>query len=103
MDLLTGDLFVSEQAAQSVYKISFDTGLSAAGTIVNDDSTTTVLLSEDVADGDFAGWTVVDESSGTSNWSVFGEEARQTSNIYRSNLANRQGTELVWSDVATQS
>jgi hypothetical protein len=50
-----GDLFVSEQAAQSVYKISFDTGLSAAGTIVNDDSTTTVLLSEDFADGDFAG------------------------------------------------
>jgi len=47
-------------------------------------SSTQVLLSEDFADGDFVGWTVVDEGtvSSPSAWSAVTGELRQTSNIY---------------------
>ena len=41
------------------------------------------LLSDDFSDGNFAGWTVVDQgtSSAPSSWSVTSGELRQTSNI----------------------
>ena len=86
--------------------ISVDT---ATGTIQDDDAPpSAVLLSDNFDDGDFAGWTVVDEGtvSGPSAWSVVGQEVHQASNIYGfsgSQLDHRDGTTLFWNDAAAQS
>ncbi|MEO1513137.1 MAG: hypothetical protein AAFU70_13780, partial [Planctomycetota bacterium] len=49
-----------------------------------------VLMADDFEDGDFAGWTVVDEGTleGPSDWSVFGGALVQASNIN----SDQQGT-----------
>jgi PKD repeat protein/predicted RNA-binding protein with TRAM domain len=52
-------------------------------TVTDADASSSPLLSEDFADGDYSGWSIVDEgtSSGPSQWSVQGGALVQASNI----------------------
>ncbi len=89
---------------------------TASGVIRNDDTAppppppSGTLLSDNFDDGNFAGWTVLDQSSttqGPSAWSVVNQEVQQTSNIHGgidggSSLDHRWGTILYWDDAAAQ-
>jgi F5/8 type C domain/Bacterial TSP3 repeat len=61
--------------------------------VVTDLNTNTVLLSDNFNDGNFTGWTIVDEgtSSGPSKWAVVNGALAQQANIYGGSTA---GTEL---------
>lgn len=54
------------------------------------------VLDETFDDGDYAGWTIVDQgtSSGPSNWSIVGGALKQSSDIYNDPL--QRGTFAVW-------
>ncbi len=87
------------------------TGLSYAEgfliTVNDSGQEPTVFLSETFSDGDFAGWTSLDEGTvnGPSSWSVLNQEVRQTSNIMSTDWTaqdHRLGTTLIWDDAAAQ-
>ncbi|NKB56202.1 MAG: S8 family serine peptidase [Alphaproteobacteria bacterium] len=68
------------------------------------------LLSDNFDDGDFAGWSVVDQgvTMGPSAWSVVNQEVNQSTNIYTFSADglypdNREGTVLFWNDATAQS
>lgn len=101
----------AEQSEQFIVTLSNPTngalisGGLATGVVRNDDPfPAPVFLDDNFDDGDFVGWTVVDQAPGlTGIWSVAGQEVIQTSNIHAASpgqLSERLGTVLYWDDPA---
>ncbi|MDA0241141.1 MAG: Ig-like domain-containing protein [Proteobacteria bacterium] len=101
----------AEQSEQFMVTLSNPTngtlisGGPATGIIQNDDLfPAPVFLDDNFDDGDFVGWTVIDQVSAlTGSWSVAAQEVIQTSNIHTATpdqLSERMGTVLYWDDPA---